>query len=64
MNVPLIDELEVRFYRLFDLLCGSQCPPHSVDCRRRRVTLSCGSGSLEQRGNLTQLLAEFLFRGH
>jgi hypothetical protein len=62
--VPLIDELEVGLYRFFDLFGGGECFPHPVDCRRRRVTLSCGSGSLEQSGDLTQLLAEFLFSSH
>jgi hypothetical protein len=49
----------VGFYRFFDLFCGGKCIPHPVDCRRR-VAFSCGSGSLEQSGDLTQLLAEFL----
>ena len=62
--VPLIDELEVGFHRLFDLLCGCKRFSHPVYCRRRRVTLSCGGGSLEQRGDFAQLLAEFLFSGH
>ena len=38
--VPLIDELEVGFYRLFDLLRGSKCLSDPLDCRCRGVTLS------------------------
>jgi hypothetical protein len=62
--VPLIDELEIGFYRLLDLLRGSQCLPHPFDGRSRRVTFSSGRGSFEQRGDLAQFLAEFLFCGH
>src|ERR1700756_2647231 len=59
-TVPLVDEFEVGFYRRFNLFRSRECPPDPVDCRSCRVTLSCGRGSLEQRRNLAQLLAEFL----
>jgi hypothetical protein len=63
-TVPLIDKFEVDFYRFLDLLRGRQCFPHPFDGSGRGITLACRRGSFEQRGDLPQLLTEFLFRGH
>ena len=55
--VPLIDKFEVDFYRFLDLFRSRQCFPQPVYGRGRRITLSCSRGSIEQRGDLAQLLA-------
>jgi hypothetical protein len=61
--MPTVEGLELHFYRRFNSLCGGKCLPHSVDSGGG-VSFPWGGSPLEERGNLVQLLAEFLLCRH
>jgi len=60
----MIGERELRFYRLFSLRRDSKSFSHPLDRSRRCAAFPAGGGTFEQRGDLAQLPAEFLFSGH
>src|ERR1035437_6253779 len=62
--MPAISQSKLHFDRLFRLRCSTECGPNPVERSSRCISLSCGSGALEQCSDLAQLLPKLVFSSH